>query len=96
MLSACYLYEGLFYSIRVLVELIMRDMFSFPTTVPYVNLVRGVLKDTTYLIGRNFVGRNFRHQTKISSLSPDEKFGPIKVKVSLSEVYVNLRGKQAI
>ena len=48
----------------------------------------------TYLIGRNFVGRNFRHQTKNSSLSPYEKFGPTKVKVSLNEVQVNLRGKQ--
>ena len=33
-----------------------------------------------YLIRRNFVGQNFRHQTKNSSLSPDEKFRPIKGK----------------
>ena len=43
-----------------------------------------------------FVGRNFRHQTKNSSLSIDEKFRPIKVKVSLNEVQVNLREKQVI
>ena len=52
-----------------------------------------------YLIGRNFVGRNFRraklfvgrnfrHQTKNLSLSPDEKFRPIKVKVSLVEMQI--------
>ena len=39
-----------------------------------------------------FVGRSFRHQMKNSSLSPDGKFRPIKVKVSLVEVQVNIRG----
>ena len=48
------------------------------------------------LSGKIFFGRNFRHQTKSSSLSPYEKFRPRKVKVSLVEVQVNLRGKQAI
>ena len=43
-----------------------------------------------------FVGRNFRHQTENSSLSPDEKFRPIKTEVPLNEVQVNLRGKQVI
>ena len=37
-----------------------------------------------------FVGRNFRNQAKNSSLLPDEKFCPIKVKVFLVEVQVNL------
>ena len=48
------------------------------------------------LIGRNFVGGNFRRAKLFvgqnSSLLPDEKFRPIKVKVSLVEVQVNLRG----
>ena len=35
-------------------------------------------------------------ETKNSSLSPDEKFRPIRVKVSLNEVQVNLQGKQVI
>ena len=43
-----------------------------------------------------FVGRNFRHPTKNSSLSPDEKFRLSKVKVSLIEVHVNLTEKQVI
>ena len=33
------------------------------------------------LSGETFVVRNFRHQAKNSSLSPDEKFRPIKAKV---------------
>ena len=33
---------------------------------------------------------------KFSSLSPDEKFRPIKAKVSYKEVQVNLREKQVI
>ena len=59
------------------------------------------LSDET-LSGEIFVGRNyssgeiFRHQTKNSSLSPDEKFRPVKVKVSLVEVQMNLRGKKVI
>ena len=63
--------------------------------------------DFKYLIGQNFVwlnfrraklfiGRYFRHQTKNSSLSPDEKFRSIEVKVSLVEVQVNLGEKQVI
>ena len=48
------------------------------------------------LSGESFVGRNFRHLTKNSSLSPDEKFRPIKVKVSLVEVQMNLRWKKVI
>ena len=39
-----------------------------------------------------FIGRNFGHQTKNSSLSPDEKFPPIKVKVTFVGVQVSLRG----
>ena len=49
-----------------------------------------------YLVWRNFVGRNFRHFSKNLSLSPNEKFRPIKLKVSLVEVQVNIRGKQVI
>ena len=49
-----------------------------------------------YLIRRNFVGRNFRHQRKNSSLSPDKKFRTIKIKVSLNELQVNLRRKHVI
>ena len=41
-------------------------------------------------------GETIRHQTKNSSLSPDEKFRPIKVKVSLVGVQMNLRGKKVI
>ena len=41
--------------------------------VPYQELCRGKL----------FVGRYFRHQKKHLSLLPNEKFRPIKVKVSL-------------
>ena len=43
-----------------------------------------------------FIGRNFGHQTKNSSLSPDEKFPPIKVKVTFVGVQVSLRGQQVI
>ena len=43
-----------------------------------------------------FVGRNFRHQTKNLSPSTDWKFCPTKVKVSLVELQVNLKGKQFI
>ena len=53
-----------------------------------------------YLIGRNFVGRNFR-RAKFSS--PNKKFvtfarrkiSPNENKVSSNKVQVNLRGKQA-
>ena len=60
-----------------------------------------LLRKPTTLLGKNcrtkqFVGRNFRHQTKNSPHSPDKKFRPIKVKVSLEKVQVNLRGKQDI
>ena len=55
-----------------------------------------ISKNFDHLIGRNFVGRNLRHQTKNLSHSPDEKFRPIKVKLSLNEVQMNLRGKQVI
>ena len=48
------------------------------------------------LSGKLFFRRNSRRQTKNSSLSPEEKFRPRKVKVSLVEVQVNLKGKQAI
>ena len=41
-----------------------------------------------------FVGQNFRHQTKNLSLSPDEKFCPIKVNVSIVKAQVSPRGKQ--
>ena len=55
-----------------------------------VNVVIGVIwvNGINGLIGviGLFVGRNFRHETKNSSLSPDEKFRPIKVNVSLVEV----------
>ena len=53
-------------------------------------------KDWKCLIGRNFVGQNFRHQMKNSSLMPDEKFHPIKVKVTINEAQMNLPGKQVI
>ena len=54
-----------------------------------------------YLIGRNFVGRNY---SSGEILSPNEKFVtfarriicPIKVKVCLVELQVNLRGVQVI
>ena len=46
------------------------------------------------LSGEIFVGRNFRYQTKNSSLSPDEKFRPIKVNVSIVKAQVSPRGKQ--
>ena len=45
------------------------------------------------LFAKLFVGQNFRHQTRNLLLSPDEKFRPIKVKVSLIEVQMNLRGR---
>ena len=48
------------------------------------------------LFGETFVGRNFRHQKKNLLLLPDEKFRPIKVKVSLNEVQMRLRGKQVL
>ena len=48
------------------------------------------------LSGEIFGGQNFRHQTKKSSLSPREKSRPIKVKVSLVEAQVKLRGKKVI
>ena len=35
-------------------------------------------------------------RAKFSSLSPDEMFRPIKIKVSLVEVQMNLRGKKVI
>ena len=60
-------------------------------------------KALIYLVGQDFVGRNFCraklfvgqnffHRTKNSSLSPDKKFHPIKVKVSLVKIQMNLRG----
>ena len=48
------------------------------------------------LSGKLFFRRNSRRQTKNSSLSPEEKFRLIEVKVSLIEVQMNLRGKQVI
>ena len=47
-----------------------------------------------YLSRQNFSGRqaNFSSPNKNSSLTPHEKFFPIKVKVSLVEVQVNLKG----
>ena len=62
---------------------------------PYCLEIHITLSGET-LSGETFVGRNFRHQTKNSSLSPDKKFRSIKVKVSLNEVQVNLRGKEVI
>ena len=59
----------------------------FPFIVPYrAKLCRAKL----------FVGRNFRHQTKNSSLSPDEKFRPIKAKLPFIDAQMNLREKQVI
>ena len=44
--------------------------------------------------GEIFVGRNLRHYTKNSSFSADVR--PIKVKVSLDDVQMKLRGKKVI
>ena len=41
--------------------------------------------------GKILLGETICHQTNNSSLSPDEIFRPIKVKVSLVEVQVNPR-----
>ena len=59
-----------------------------------VDLVGTLTGDT--LSGVIFVGRNLRYQTKTLSLSPDEEFHPIKLRVSLVEVKVKLREKQVI
>ena len=34
--------------------------------------VKEIIISQSYIIGRNFVSRNFHYKTKISSLSPDE------------------------
>ena len=59
-----------------------------------VDLVGTLTGDT--LSGEIFVGRNLRYQTKTFSLSPDEKFHPIKLKVSVVEVQLKLKEKQVI
>ena len=54
------------------------------------------------LSGETFVGRNyllgeiFVNKRKIRHFRPTKNFVQIKVKVSLNEVQVNLRGKQDI
>ena len=71
-------------------------------TAPNGAFINRLLKIPLPNIGRNFrraklfVGRHFRHQTKNPSLSPDEKFRPREVKVSLVEVQVKLGGKEVI
>ena len=66
-----------------------KSVSKWSTSKPTTDLSH--LDNFDYVVGRNFVGRNFRHLSKNSSLSPDEKFRPIKAKVSQNEVQVNLR-----
>ena len=48
------------------------------------------------LSGETIRRAKFSSLKENSSLSPDEKFRPIKVKVSLVEVQMNLRGKEVV
>ena len=84
-------------------------MIAFLTSISYGTYATPMLSTTSLKVhsfilpyraklcrAKLFVGRNVRHQTKNSSLSPGETFCQIKVKLFLVEVQVNLRGYQVI
>ena len=62
------------------------------SNLPY----RAKLCRAKFSSGETIRRAKFSSLKKNSSLSPDKKFRPIRIKVSLIEVHMNLRGKKVI